>query len=54
MNINILCLRAARLIERGKLREVITALDFFGVRAVVQLMPADYKAFADKLTEIGG
>lgn len=54
MNIHTLCLRAAKLIECGKLKEVINALDCFGVRAVVQLMPADYMAFSDKLTEIGG
>lgn len=47
-----LCIRTARLIRRRKMYEVITILHSFGVNAVIHLKPADYKAYADKLTEL--
>lgn len=49
MELQALCKKAARLIECGKLQDVIAALNGFGVKAVVQLKPADYEAFSDKL-----
>ncbi len=47
-----LCIRTARLVKRRKIHEVITLLNSFGVNAVIHLKPADYKAYADKLTEL--
>lgn len=49
MNIHTLCLKAARLIKCGKIREVINALEYFNVRAVIHLQPEQFSDFADKL-----
>ncbi len=51
MNNRDLCIRTARLIERGKLQEIVNILNSFGVFAVVQLKPEQYTAYSDKLSE---
>ena len=52
VDIQTLCVRTARLVRRRKIPEVLTLLNSFGVNAVVHLKPADYMAYADKLTEL--
>lgn len=47
------CTAAAKLVEKGKMPDILAILNSFGVSAVTQLSATQLPAFAEKITAIG-
>ena len=50
---NRVCQAAARLVEAGKMNDILNALKSFNVAAVTQLSPEQLPAFAAQITALG-
>lgn len=53
IDLNTLCESGARLVEQGKMEQVINLLGKYGVQAINQLAESNYEAFAADLRALG-